>query len=295
MMLTIKPSQIPIPQLQSYLQGIIAPRPIAFASTVDKEGNVNLSPFSFFNLFSTNPPVVIFSPSRRVRDGSIKHSLENLAEVPEVVINIVNYSIVQQTSLASTEYPKGVSEFLKSGLTPVRSDLVKPPRVKESPASMECIVKQIIPLGDQGGAGNLVIAEVLLVHISENILNSDGRVDPFKLDAVARMGEDWYCHAQGEAIFKVPKPLLKLGIGVDRIPERIRKSPILTGNDLGMLGNVEQLPDANSVEEFSKNELVMRARRKGEEELHYLAHDYLKKGEVDNAWKVLLLTDDSRG
>jgi flavin reductase (DIM6/NTAB) family NADH-FMN oxidoreductase RutF len=292
-MLTIKPSEITVPQLQSYLQGIIAPRPIAFASTIDKNGNVNLSPFSFFNLFSTNPPIVIFSPSRRVRDGSIKHSLENLAEVPEVVINIVNYSIVQQTSLASAEYPKGVNEFIKAGLTAVQSAIVKPPRVKESPASMECRVKQIIPLGDQGGAGNLVLSEIILFHISEHVLNSDGKVDPFKLDAVARMGEDWYCHAQGDAIFKVPKPVLRLGIGVDGIPEKIRNSMVLTGNDLGKLGNVERLPDAESVEEFGKTEVVAKARDVGEEALHRLAHYYLAKDEVDNAWKVLLLADDS--
>lgn len=287
-MLTLDPKDLPVPTLQSYLQGIIAPRPIAFASTIDKDGNVNLTPFSFFNLFSSHPPIVVFSPARRVRDGSIKHSLENVYEVPEVVINIVSYSLVQQASLASTEYPKGVNEFVKTGLTAVKSILVKPPRVKESPASMECKAKQIIPLGDQGGAGNLVICEVLLIHISEEILSPDQKVDPFKLDVVARMGEDWYCHAQGDAIFKVPKPLTKLGIGVDRIPARIRNSKVLTGNDLGMLGNVEQLPDEKNVEEFRKNDFVQDAVRKGEEKVHLLAHEFLLKGEIDNAWKVLL-------
>lgn len=287
-MLTLDPKDLPVPTLQSYLQGIIAPRPIAFASTIDKDGNVNLTPFSFFNLFSSNPPIVVFSPARRVRDGSIKHSLENVYEVPEVVINIVSYSLVQQASLASTEYPKGVNEFVKTGLTAVKSILVKPPRVKETPASLECKVKQIIPLGDQGGAGNLVICEVLLIHISEEILSPDQKVDPFKLDVVARMGEDWYCHAQGDAIFKVPKPLTKLGIGVDRIPERIRNSKVLTGNDLGMLGNVEQLPDERSVEEFRENDFMQDAVRKGEEKVHRLAHEFLLKGEIDNAWKVLL-------
>jgi flavin reductase (DIM6/NTAB) family NADH-FMN oxidoreductase RutF len=288
-MLTIDPHAVSVPQLQSYLQGIVAPRPIAFASTIDKNGNVNLTPFSFFNIFSSNPPIVIFSPARRVRDGSIKHSLENVYDVAEVAINIVSYSMVQQASLASTEYPKGVNEFIKAGLTPIESSLIKPPRVRESPASMECKVNQIIPLGNAGGAGNLVLCEVLLVHLSENILTAEKKVDPQKLDAVARMGEDWYCRAHGDAIFKVPKPLMKLGIGVDRIPEKIRKSKVLTGNDLGMLGNVEQLPDEESILEFSRNEFVLQARQKGEEYLHLLAQNLLLKGEVDNAWKVLLL------
>ncbi|HEX5168160.1 MAG TPA: flavin reductase family protein [Cyclobacteriaceae bacterium] len=288
--MTINPKEVAVPVLQSYLQGIIAPRPIAFASTVDKEGNVNLTPFSFFNLFSSNPPIVVFSPSRRVRDGSVKHSLENVIEVPEVVINVVNYAIVQQASLASTEYPKGVDEFVKSGLTSLKSVLIKPPRVGESPASMECSVKQVIPLGDKGGAGNLVICEVLLIHISEDILNDNQKVDPFKLDAVARMGEDWYCRAHGDAIFKVPKPLMKFGIGVDQIPERIRNSNVLTGNDLGMLGNIERLPDNTSVDEFKKNDLVKVAFRGGTTALHKLAHELLKNGEVENAWKVLLIS-----
>jgi flavin reductase (DIM6/NTAB) family NADH-FMN oxidoreductase RutF len=198
-MITIDPKQVSVPELQSYLQGIIAPRPIAFASTIDASGNVNLTPFSFFNIFSSNPPIVIFSPARRVRDGSTKHSLENVQEVGEVVINIVNYAIVQQASLASTEYPKGINEFAKAGLTEVPSVLVKPPRVKESPASLECIVKQIIPLGEKGGAGNLVVCEVLLVHLKMDILNDENQVDPNKLDAVARMGGAWYCRAQGDA------------------------------------------------------------------------------------------------
>lgn len=287
-MLTINPQEVSVPTLQSYLQGIIAPRPIAFASTVDKEGNVNLTPFSFFNIFSSNPPIVIFSPARRVRDGSTKHSLENVLEVPEVVINIVSYALVQQASLASTEYPKGVNEFTKAGLTPIQSTLVRPPRIQESPAAMECKVNQIIPLGKEGGAGNLVICEVMLVHIKEQILNDEKKVDPQKLDAVARMGEDWYCRAHNEAIFKVSKPLLKLGIGVDRIPESVRNSRVLTGNDLGMLGNVEQLPDEKSVEGFCKNDFVQSALQNGEEQVHHLAQEYLLKGEVDNAWKVLL-------
>lgn len=287
-MITIDPKQVSVPTLQSYLQGIIAPRPIAFASTIDIEGNVNLTPFSFFNIFSSNPPIVIFSPARRVRDGSTKHSLENVYDVGEVVINVVNYAIVQQASLASTEYPRGVNEFVKAGLTQIPSVLVKPPRVKESPAALECKVKQIISLGEEGGAGNLVICEVLLVHIKEEILNAEQKVDPNKLDAVARMGENWYCRAKGEALFQVPKPILKLGIGIDRIPERIRKSKVLTGNDLGMLGNVEQLPDDPSIEEFSKNNFVQAALKGGEHAMHQLAQELIQNGEIEKAWKVLL-------
>jgi hypothetical protein len=205
-----------------------------------------------------------------------------------VVINIVNYAIVQQASLASTEYPKGVNEFVKAGLTEVPSVIVKPPRVKESPASLECMVKQIIPLGEEGGAGNLVVCEVLLVHVKKEILNESNKVDPQKLDAVARMGEDWYCRAQGDALFKVPKPLMKLGIGIDRIPQSIRKSTVFTGNDLGMLGNVEQLPDDQSVGEFSKNNFVQAALKDGEKAVHQLAQEFIRKGDLKEAWIILL-------
>jgi flavin reductase (DIM6/NTAB) family NADH-FMN oxidoreductase RutF len=288
-MLTLDPKDIPTPVLQSYLQGVIAPRPIAFASTIDKEGNVNLSPFSFFNIFSTNPPILIFSPARRVRDNTTKHTLENVLEVPEVVINIVNYAMVQQASLSSTEYPKGVNEFVKVGLTETPSAKVKPPRVAESPASFECIVKDVIKLGDKGGAGNLILCEIILAHFDEDILNAERQVDPFKLDAVARMGGDWYCRANGESIFKVPKPLQQKGIGVDQIPEPIRKSNVLTGNDLGRLGNVESLPDAMFIETVSKEEEVQLAKKSGKESLHLLAHTLLKEGEVKRAWAVLLV------
>lgn len=291
-MITIDPKQVSVPELQSYLQGIVAPRPIAFASTIDASGNVNLTPFSFFNIFSSNPPIVIFSPARRVRDGSTKHSLENVREVGEVVINVVNYAIVQQASLASTEYPKGVNEFVKAGLTEVPSVIVKPPRVKESPASLECIVRQIIPLGEKGGAGNLVVCEVVLVHINKNILTEANKVDPQKLDVVARMGEDWYCRAHGDAIFKVPKPLLKLGMGIDRIPHSIRKSTVFTGNDLGKLGNVDQLPDDESIREFSKNNFVQAALSDGEYAVHQLAREFIENGDVEKAWKVLLAKGD---
>jgi len=283
---------------QALLQSLICPRPIAFASTVDAAGNVNLSPFSFFNMFSANPPVVVFSPSRRGRDGTTKHSLENIHEVPEAVISIVNYSIVEQMSLASVEYDKGVSEFVKTGLTPVASELVKPPRVAESPASMECKVTQVIPLGTGGGAGNLVICEVVMIHVCEEILAPDGKkADPYLLDAVARMGGDYYTRASGEALFIVPKPNQKKGIGVDQIPDYIRNSRFLTGNNLGRLGNVEKLPEASEVEAFGQDPRIEEIRSRFanhreslDDHLHQLAKELLEAGDVQTAWKVLLQT-----
>ncbi len=294
---TIYPQEISTPMLQSYLQSVVAPRPIAFVSTVDKKGNINLSPFSFFNLFSANPPIVIFSPSRKVRDNTTKHTLENVMEVPETVINMVNYSIVEQTSLASTEYEKGVNEFIKAGLTPEPSVLVKPPRVAESPAVLECKAKQIIPLGEQGGAGNLVICEVLLIHLKEEIFDENDKISPYKIDLVARMGGDWYSRSQGEMLFEVPKPLQTKGIGVDSIPERIRNSTVLTGNNLGRLGNVEHLPSQAEIDEFRHTEEMKALFHKFahepvelEKATHRLAQKYLEKKEVLTAWKVLLST-----
>ncbi|MEO7989695.1 MAG: flavin reductase family protein [Chryseolinea sp.] len=288
-MLTINPKEISVPKMHAYLQGAVTPRPIAFASTIDKEGNVNLSPFSFFNCFGSNPPLLIFSPARRGRDNTTKHTFENVNEIAEVVIHIVKYDMVQQMSLSSTEYPKGVNEFKKAGFTEARSVMVKPPRVAEAPVAMECKVLQIIPTGDQGGAGNLVICEVVYMHIDEAILDNEGRIDPFKLDAVARLGGDWYCRVQGDAIFKVPKPLEKIGIGVDQLPEKIRLSKILTGNDLGLLANVEHIPEPVTLNEFKNNEEVKVAISKGEVALHQLVHGYLEKGKVEQAWRVLLL------
>lgn len=287
-MLTLNPKEIPVAKMHSYLLGAVTPRPIAFASTVDKAGNVNLSPFSFFNCFGANPPILIFSPARRGRDNTTKHTYENLREVPEVVINVVTYNMVQQTSLASTEYPKGVNEFIKAGFTATPSIVVKPPRVSESPIAMECKVLQIIQTGDQGAAGNLVICEVVRMHINEQVLDADGRIDPWKLDAVARLGADYYCRVQGDSIFKVPKPLDRMGIGIDNIPENIRRSKILTGNDLGLLGNVEMLPDQASIDEFRNRYEVKAALQHGEVALHQLAHQYLKDEKVADAWKVLL-------
>jgi flavin reductase (DIM6/NTAB) family NADH-FMN oxidoreductase RutF len=294
-LMTIDPKDISVPALHGLMQGVVAPRPIAFASTVDKDGKVNLSPFSFFNMFSSNPPVLIFSPSRRVRDNSTKHTLDNVHEHGEVVINIVNYAMVQQMSLSSTEYEKGVNEFIKAGFTEVPSEKVKPPRVAESPAAFECKVKQIVPLGDQGGAGNLVICEVLLMHFKKEILDEQGRVDTEKVDTVARMGGNWYCRAHSEALFEVPKPLEKKGMGVDELPERIRLSSVLTGNDLGMLGNVDHLPSDAEVREYHKHEKVQLLVAEYEndptgfeEALHQLAQQYLHDGYVEIAWKILL-------
>ena len=284
----IRPSELPVPKLQTYLQSAVAPRPIAFVSSIDAQGNVNLSPFSFFNMFSMNPPILIFSPSRRVRDNSTKHTLQNVLEVPEVVINIVSYSIVEKISLASCDFPKGTNEFVKAGFTEVKSELVKPPRVAESPVSFECKVNQVIPLGKEGGAGNLVICEVQLMHIKDEILDAEGKIDPHKLDAVARMGLDYYCRASGESVFVVPKPNEKVGIGVDKIPLKIRNSTVLTGNDLGRLGNIEKLPNEEIIKQFQSQNFWRDVSSKGEEELHRLAQRYLKDGKVEEAWKTLL-------
>jgi flavin reductase (DIM6/NTAB) family NADH-FMN oxidoreductase RutF len=279
----IRPADLPIPKLQAYLQSAVSPRPIAFVSSIDAEGNVNLSPFSFFNMFSMNPPILVFSPSRRVRNNTIKHTLENVIEVDEVVINIVSYNMVQQASLASCEFAKGVNEFVKSGFTEVKSEIVKPPRVGESPVSFECKVKQVIPLGTEGGAGNLVICEVLLMHIHDSVLDENNMIDPQKLDAVARMGQNYYSRASGDSVFVVPKPNEKIGIGYDLLPEKIRTSKILTGNDLGMLANVDQLP---AKRELSTEEL--KVFNQGTESLHRLAQRYLKQGKITEAWQLLL-------
>lgn len=289
-MLTVNPKEIPSSQLHGYLLGSVTPRPIAFASTIDKDGNVNLSPFSFFNCFGYNPPLLIFSPARRGRDNTTKHTYENVLEVQEVVINIVSYSMVQQMSLASTEYPKGINEFEKAGFTAVPSTLIKPPRVAEAPVSMECNVLQIVPTGTEGGAGNLVICEVILMHIKEEVLDAQGKIDPFKLDAVARLGGDWYCRVQGDAIFKVPKPLDRLGIGVDNIQASIRYSKILTGNDLGLLGNIERLPDITNVQDFMANYPIEQALQAGEDAVHIMARIFLSEGKTEEAWKILLLS-----
>ena len=282
----IDPKEVSTAKFHGYMLGAVAPRPIAFASTIDKNGNVNLSPFSFFNCFSANPPILIFSPARRVRDNTTKHTLDNVLVHDEVVINIVNYDMVEQMSLASTEYEEGVNEFVKSGLTPLNSDRVKPPRVAEAPAAFECKVIEVRPLGKEGGAGNLVICEVLVMHLNDEVLDEAGRVDPYKLDAVARMGANYYCRAQGDAIFEVAKPLTTKGIGVDQIPVSIRNSPILTGNNLGRLGNVEQLPSKEEVDQYAMRADVKEAII--HDRLHHLAKQLIDKGQIEDAWKVLL-------
>ncbi|MGB3181159.1 MAG: flavin reductase family protein [Cyclobacteriaceae bacterium] len=294
-MLTFDPKEEAVGKVHGYLLGAIAPRPIAFASTVDKDGKVNLSPYSFFNCFGANPPTLIFSPARRVRDNTIKHTLENIREVPEVVINIANYPMVEQMSLASTEYGKGVNEFVKAGFEEAPSQRVKPPRIKDAPASFECVVKQVIETGQEGGAGNLVICEVVLAHIREDILDENKRIDPHKLDAVSRMGGNWYCRSIPDSLFEVEKPLTTKGIGVDNIPRHIRYSDVLTGNNLGRLGNVEALPSPEEVEEASKGSDVteLYVRYGGDtttyrNELHKLAQYYLQMGDTMKAWKVLL-------
>ncbi|MNL09514.1 Flavin reductase like domain protein [compost metagenome] len=278
------------------MQYAIAPRPICFATTIDLEGNINLSPFSFFNMFSTNPPLCIFSPARRVRDNTTKHTLENILEVKECVINIVNYPMVQQMSLASTEYPKGINEFEKSGFTMMPSVLVKPPRVAEAPVQMECVIREVIHLGENPGAGNLILAEVKLIHIKEDILDEDGKIDQAKIDLVARLGGDWYCRVTPENLFKVAKPLTTLGIGVDALPVAVRNSKVLTGNDLGMLGNIEHLPDADEVDAIQNNPEVKEIfdstigdMNNRERELHELAREWLSKGNINDALKVVLL------
>ncbi|MFC5192011.1 flavin reductase family protein [Algoriphagus aquatilis] len=294
-MKTIYPKDLSVPELQAILQGAVAPRPIAFASTIDKEGNVNLSPFSFFNLFSANPPILVFSPSRRVRDNTTKHTLDNVHEVPEVVIHIVGFELVEQMSLASTEYPKGVNEFEKAGLTGLASDLVSPPRVKEAPVAFECKVNEVKSLGDGGGAGNLVICEVIKIHLSEWILDSKGVIDPYKLDPVARLGGNWYSKITPDSLFQIPKPLTTLGIGVDQIPEEIRNSPVLTGNNLGRLGNVEQLPSKEEVLLFAQTEEIQEMKKRFYldpeswlDHLHRWAKEELEEGNVELAWKILL-------
>jgi flavin reductase (DIM6/NTAB) family NADH-FMN oxidoreductase RutF len=288
-MVTINPKDIGTVKLQGYLQSAVAPRPIAFASTVDKNGKPNLSPFSFFNVFSANPPILVFSPARRVRDNSIKHTLVNCQETKQVVINVVNYDIVQQMSLSSTEYGDGVNEFVKAGLTALPSDVVKPYRVGESPVQMECVVNEIISLGTEGGAGNLIICEVLRIHIDEAVLDTNGMIDPAKIDLVSRLGGNWYSRAN-KGLFEVEKPLATLGIGVDAIPKFIIESGIFNGNDLGKLGNVEALPSEEEIIIFVKQNFEIKAVLSADDEVKkfQLAKEYLDKNESLTAWKVLL-------
>ncbi|SMC43771.1 flavin reductase family protein [Cellulophaga tyrosinoxydans] len=288
-MISVLPNELTTANLHGYLLGAVGPRPIAFASTLNENGKPNLSPFSFFNVFSSNPPILIFSPARRVRDNTTKHTLDNVLKTKEVVINVVNYAMVQQMSLSSTEYPEGENEFKKAGLTMVKSDVVKPYRVGESPVQFECKVTKVEALGKEGGAGNLIFSEVVKIHVDKSILDANGSIDQHKIDLVARMGGNWYSRANS-GLFEVPKPLSSLGIGVDVIPEEIRLSTILTGNDLGMLGNIEKIPTASEVAEFINTNMELRALLSADDkkQLHKRAQEYLHKNDVLSAWKVLL-------
>ena len=290
--MTIIPEEIKTNVLHGYLLGAVAPRPICFASTVDKDGNANLSPYSFFNVFGSNPTTLIFSPSRKVRDNTIKHTLQNIYDTNEVVINVVNYAMVQQMSLSSCEYAKGVDEFVKAGFTKLPGEKVKPFRVAESPVQLECKVRQVIETGTEGGAGNLVICEVLVMHINDDILNEHQQIDPHKIDLVARMGQDYYCRASGAAVFEVPKPNTQLGIGIDNLPSAIRSSKVLSGNNLGMLANVFSLPDINPAFDDNRVKQIVQyysiSPDEMERELHIYAKTLLDAGLVNEAWQILL-------
>ncbi|GGW46490.1 flavin reductase [Arenibacter certesii] len=288
-MVSLLVSEVSTAKLHGILLGSVGPRPIAFASTLDKQGRPNLSPFSFFNVFSANPPILIFSPARRVRNNTTKHTLENILDTMEVVINVVNYAMVQQVSLASTEYEEGVNEFIKAGFTMLESDMVKPFRVKEAPVQFECKVTKVEPLGKEGGAGNLVFCEVIKVHLDEEILDENGNVDQYKIDQVARMGGGWYSRAN-LGLFEVPKPISTLGIGIDQLPSHIRLSAVLTGNDLGKLGNIEQLPSKEEVRNYiNKNRELRTLISLGDPgQLHKKAQDLLSSNDLLAAWIVLL-------
>ena len=283
-MLSLNPKDLSIPVLQKYLQSAIAPRPICFASTINKNNEPNLAPFSFFNLFSSNPPIAVFSPAYSGRTGAPKDTLLNVLEVPEVVINMVNYDMVQQTSLASSPFAKGVNEFIKAGFTPIASELIKPFRVKESPVQFECNVIEVKELGKNGGAGNLVICEIFRIHINEAVLNEENNIDTKKIDLVSRMGDNWYCRASGDALFEVKKPITTIGIGMDQIPHAIRNSNILSGNNLGLLGSVDEIPNAEEVAAFKKTLKTFA----GQEEQHLYAKTLLETNHVKEAWMVLL-------
>lgn len=288
-MISVEPKKLSPAKLQSYLQGAVAPRPIAFASTMSQSGKPNLSPFSFFNVFSSNPPILIFSPARRVRDNTIKHTLINCDATREVVINIVNFDMVQQMSLSSTEYPEGVNEFLKSGFTQIPSDIVKPYRVAESPVQFECKVNEIIALGTAGGAGNLIICEVVKIHVNETILDENGDINPEKIDLVSRMGTNWYSRAK-TGLFEVEKPLQTLGIGVDAIPDFVKQSPVFDGNDFGKLGNINSLPTNEEIDIFVKQNFAVKGVLSSDDvqKIHWKAKEYLDNNDTLSAWKLLL-------
>jgi flavin reductase (DIM6/NTAB) family NADH-FMN oxidoreductase RutF len=293
-MLSINPKELPIPQLHGYLLGAVGPRPIAFASTIDEEGNPNLAPFSFFNVFSANPPIMVFSPARSGRTNETKDTFKNVKKIKEVVINIVDYKMVHQMSLASSPYAPNVDEFEKAGFTKLKSDTIRPFRVAESPVQFECVVNEVVELGQEGGAGNLVICEVKRIHIKESIMDDDGKIDQHKIDLVSRMGGNWYCRANESSMFEIKKPITTRGIGMDKIPTDILNSTILTGNDLGQLGGIEVLPNETDVNEHKLIELsdLFMAyeddQPKLELELHKLAKEQLNDDKLEEAWKTLL-------
>ncbi len=298
MMKRFDPADLAVPDLHAHLVGAVGPRPVAFASTVDAEGRPNLSPFSFFNVFGANPPLLIFSPARRGRDNSTKDSYHNVKARPEVVINVVTYAMVHQASLASTEYPPGVNEFEKAGFTMLPSEKVRPFRVKESPVQFECVVKQVIETGTGGGAGNLVLCEVVLLHIDERVLDARGRIDQRRIDLVGRMGGHFYVRAHGEALFELPQPAREIGIGVDALPRDVRESAVLTGSDLGRLGSVLALPDETRVNEHKLTdlaELFIQHQGRSDElrtALHHRAHQLLLAGQVEQALLTVLAFND---
>ena len=288
------PGEISIMQMTGLLQGAVAPRPIAFVSTIDGDGNPNLSPFSFFNLFGINPPILVFSPSRRGRDNTTKHTYENIKKVPEVVINLVSYEMVHQVNLASAEFPAGVNEFIKAGFTQLKSDVVRPLRVIESPFQIECIVRQVIETGTEGGAGNLVICEGKKIHVSESILNDKGVIDQRKTDWIGRMGGNYYCRAIGNSMFEVPKPLDRASIGIDSLPEEIKNSDVFTGNDLGLMGNILEFPDKDTILTHQKDEYYLSILNSVIDpnikrvKLHLYAKELLKNGEIIKAISICI-------
>ena len=293
-MLSLLPKELPIPKLHQYLLGAIGPRPIAFASTVDANGKPNLAPFSFFNVFSANPPILIFSPARSGRNNTTKDTYNNVKNHPEVVINVVSYDIVHQMSLASSPYAPGVSEFEKAGFTALKSDLVQPMRVAESPVQFECKVIEVKELGTEGGAGNLIICEVVKFHINEAILDENGMIDQHKIDLVSRMGGNWYCRSDQQSMFEIQKPITTCGIGFDALPIDILQSTILTGNDLGHLAGIENLPDETAVNEYKLLELsdlflsLEDDAKALEQALHLRAQQLLKENKLQEAWLSLL-------
>lgn len=293
-MVTIDPKDIEVPKLHRYLLGAVGPRPIAFASTIDENKVPNLAPFSFFNAFSANPPILVFSPARSGRTNTTKDTYNNVKKLPEVVINVVNYELVHQMSLASSPYPSDTDEFIKSGLTPIESEMVQPFRIKESPVQFECKVNEVIELGNQGGAGNLIICEVLKIHIDESVLDEKGMIDQHKIDLVSRMGGNWYCRADENSMFEIPKPITTCGIGYDELPQDILSSEVLSANNLGQLAGIEKFPDETDVNEYKLlelSELFLSLEEDAvqlEIEIHKRAKLLLEKNHLEEAWLTLL-------